>query len=152
MAGSFITVTPSGHEPVLAYLQQLQQKTGNLQPVLADIGEHLVKSTQERRRTQTDPEGNPWEPLSATTVALKGDDKILYQDGYLFDLLNYDVDPLALYFGTPQEYGAMMQFGGVTSPKSWMPGKDIPARPFLGLSQDDQAQILDKVAAYLAET
>ncbi len=151
MAGVFLTITPSGLEPVLAYLQQLQEKTGDLQPVLADIGEHLIKSTQERRRTQTDPDGNAWEPLSATTIALKGHDHILFKDGYLFDELNYDVDPLALYFGTPKEYGAMMQVGGVTSPKSWMPRKTIPARPFLGLSQDDQQQILDLLAAYLAE-
>lgn len=34
MAGAFITITPSGHEPVLELMQQLYAETGDLSPVL----------------------------------------------------------------------------------------------------------------------
>ena len=141
MAGSFITVTPSGHEPVLAYLQQLQEKSGNLQPVLADIGELLLISHRERWQQQVDPQGRPWEPLAPETIERKGHDLILREHDFLRDLLNYQTDPMALYFGTPQDYGQYPQFGEGQAERQW-----------LGVSQDDPAQILDLIAAYLVET
>lgn len=51
--------------------------------------------------------------------------------------------------GSNMEYAAMQQFGGVTSSRSAIPGKRIPARPFLGISGDDEAMITRRVNDYL---
>jgi len=57
----------------------------------------------------------------------------------------------ALVFGTNKIYGAMHQFGGTTSPESMFPGKDIPARPFLGVSNDDIIAISDLLVLHLLD-
>ena len=141
MAGSFITVTPSGHEQVLELLQQLYDKTNDLSPVLIDIGEELLSSHKERWKEERAPDGTPWLPLAPETIKAKGFDLILREHDYLRDMLNYQVDPLALYFGTPMAYGEYHQFGF-----------GVPERPWLGATDDDKKMILDIVAEYLLQT
>lgn len=48
----------------------------------------------------------------------------------------------AVEIGSPMEYAAMMQFGGTVDefPHLW---GDIPERPFLGISEEDKAEILN---------
>ncbi len=42
---------------------QLAQRMDDLQPVMASIGEYMVRATDDRFRNQQDPEGNPWASL-----------------------------------------------------------------------------------------
>jgi len=140
MAGAFLTITPSGYESVLEQLQRLYEKTGDLKPVLADVGELLLSSHRERWKREQAPDGTPWLPLSEETIERKGHELILREHDYLRDMLNYQVDPLALYFGTPMEYGEYHQFGA-----------GVPERPWLGVSASDQQQVLDLVGAYLTQ-
>lgn len=51
--------------------------------------------------------------------------------------------------GSDRPYAAMQQFGGAKSkfPNLW---GDIPARPFLGISDADKQSILDTIADHLA--
>ena len=140
MAGSFITITPSGHEPVLEMLQQLYDKTGDISPALVDIGEALLESHKARWKLEQSPDGTPWLPLSPETIEDKGFDLILREHDYLRDMLNYQVDPLALYFGTPMPYGEYHQ-----------DGRGVPERPWLGTTDDDKKMILDIVAEYLLQ-
>lgn len=65
--------------------------------------------------------------------------KTLVLDGYLKDLLRYQVTGASLELGTDRIYGATHQFGD--------PKRHIPARPFLGVSASDRAAI----AAILTE-
>ena len=53
--------------------------------------------------------------------------------------------------GSPKEYAAMQQFGGQKSkfPHLW---GDIPARPFLGISDRDQKSVLDIISGYLNDS
>ncbi len=62
----------------------------------------------------------------------------------------YRVEGDTLYVGSPQVYAAMQQFGGSKSkfPNLW---GDIPARPFLGLSDQDVVNIEQTAADYLAD-
>lgn len=138
MAGAFLTITPSGYEPVLEQLQRYYEKSGDLRPVLADIGEMLLTSHRERWQDEQAPDGTPWQPLAEETIERKGHDLILREHDYLRDMLNYKVDPLALYFGTPEAYGEYHQFG-----------LGVPERAWLGASAADQQQVLDLVGAYL---
>jgi phage gpG-like protein len=56
--------------------------------------------------------------------------------------LHSDISGAVLGFGTDKPYGSMMQFGGITSPNSMIPGVEIPARPYLGISAEDEVEIL----------
>lgn len=83
---------------------------------------------------------------SAGILAAK---KPLIGDGRALSLrINYDVVGDSVLVGTPEEYGAMQQFGGKKSqfPNLW---GDIPARPFMGLSDYDRDSVLDQVRQFL---
>jgi phage gpG-like protein len=63
--------------------------------------------------------------------------------------INYQLNGTsAVHIGSPKVYAAMHQFGGTKAqfPHLW---GDIPARPFLGLSAPDKANILDILGTYL---
>jgi phage gpG-like protein len=67
--------------------------------------------------------------------------EILRLNDDLRDTLNYQAEPLALYFGTPLEYGAAQQFGYEDT--------NLPARPYLGLSQQDAEDVTSILSGYL---
>lgn len=126
-----------------AGLKKLEAKLGDLEPFFKDVGEALLNSTRERFRTLTAPDGEPWKPLSPAYAARKPRHKAkpLTLSGVLRGTLVKRADPNSLRVGTPMIYGATHQFGR---------GK-IPARPFLGLSESDRADLLDALDAYLSE-
>lgn len=125
-------------------LRRLQEAAGDLAPALADIGEHLLLSHDQRFRAQVDPEGNPWQPLNDKYKARKkrNQDKILILDALLSGTLRYQVEGDALRFGTGSIYGATHQFGDEA--------RGIPARPFLGIAADDQPVLLQILQEHLA--
>ena len=74
---------------------------------------------------------------------------------------SYFIGNNELTFGSPLEYAATQQFGaeqgefGRGSFKKRngsfpIPWGDIPARPFVGISDQDQVEILDIIRGYLA--
>lgn len=138
MAGAFITATPSGFDEVTQLLQQLYERTGDISAPLADIGEMLLSSHRDRWRAEQAPDGTPWLPLAPETVEAKGQDFILREHDLLRDLLNYNVEPLALYFGTPQSYGEYHQ-----------DGRGVPQRQWLGVSDRDRQGAMSIVSEYL---
>jgi len=87
----------------------------------------------------------------ASTVKMRGGDAhpILQRSGLLAISVVTDYGADFAQTGTNKVYAAMHQFGGVTSPNSMIPGKLIPARPFFGLGDDAQEEILYIVGGYL---
>lgn len=151
MAGSFIAVSTTGSEQISQALNKLLQQSNDLTPALADIGEHLLESTQQRFVQMQSPDGEAWQSLSELTLSRKNrTDRILTESGTLADTLNYQLNGNSLLFGSNEEYAAMHQFGGKTSPQSMIPNKEIPARPFLGFSADDQNEILAILQQHLS--
>ena len=142
MAGARITLDVEDRQ-VLAVLDQLLARMDDVTPALRDIGEALLNSTRQRFSDQQAPDGTPWAPLSAAYQARKkkNADKILVLDGYLSGLLTYQVLPDGLELGTNRIYGATHQFGA--------PERNIPARPFLGLSEDDRTEFIAILSDYL---
>lgn len=157
MAGSFLEINANTPE-IQAVLRELTGALNDLTPAFRDIGETLLNSTRERFNTSTDPSGRKWAPLKPSTLAararaaggsIKGGKnkgrygkraalafataKPLIFKGNLMGLLNYRADKTSVRVGTPLIYGATHQFGR----------GPIPARPFLGLSQSDEAAVLD---------
>jgi len=130
-------------------LQNLQQQVSNLRPVLLAIGEDLVDSTKRRFETSTGPDEQRWADNSEVTIDKKGRNKPLVDQGNLLRQISYDVvGSDTLIVGSAMEYAAMQQFGGTKTefPALW---GDIPARSFLGISDDDERKIIDTINSYL---
>lgn len=143
MAGASITIDSA---EMVAGLRQLQTALGDLRPVFRDIGEYLIISHHERFERQVSPDGQPWADLSAGYWAEKpyNQDKKLVLDGHLMDELHYNnPTETQLEFGANQVYAATHQFG--------REDVNIPARPFLGLSRDDEGDVLAIIYRHLQD-
>ncbi|MBE4620998.1 phage virion morphogenesis protein [Vibrio fluvialis] len=150
MAGVRYSVRVNDAE-VQEALNQLIKRGTDLTPAMANIGEELLISHDQRFRDQKSPDGIPWAPLSEATKSLKSKnvDTILVLNHVLSGTLNYQASSDNLLFGSPLEYAATHQFGRTTSPNSMIPNKEIPARPFLGVDESDRDMILDTLSDYL---
>lgn len=100
--------------------------------MFADMGEALVISTRDRAARQVDPDGVPWLDLSPKYQAYKDKKRpgvpILKFDFHMLgDQFGYQVGDTFLDVGTNAIYGAIQQLGG----------RGIPAREYLGISDDD---------------
>lgn len=142
MAGASITLDYDNRD-ALAYLRRLGERIDDLSPLFGQIGDYLIESTQGRFASQQAPDGTPWAPLSPRYQARKrkNADRILVLDAILRDTLAYNAGPQELEFGTNRIYGATHQLGR----------DEIPARPFLGTSADDDVEILLLLREYIAD-
>ncbi len=156
MAGAMLDVTLDTSQVGKA-LDDLADRLGDLTTPLNDIGEYLQISTDDRFRQKVAPDGSPWAPLSPVTLARKKGSGILREKGTLQDTLRKQVTSTELAFGTDRPYGAVHQFGqkkgasGKTGKGQSIPWGDIPAREYLGLSSDDEAEVLLIIQEYLLE-
>ncbi|MDQ5911207.1 MAG: hypothetical protein QG599_3304 [Pseudomonadota bacterium] len=145
MAGARLPIDIHINDAALrSALRQLRATAGDLQPVFRDLGEALLISTRDRFATFTSPSGAGWAALSPAYQKRKpqNKNKILTLRGYLRGTLDYQVTPQALLVGTPnQTYAATHQFGA--------PNRNIPARPFLGISAHDRQTIDDTLRDHL---
>ena len=130
-----------------AALRRMLAELENPASALSEIGDMLIASTKQRFETKRAPDGAPWAPLSPVTVARKGDDNILVREGNLSGQFAHEVSGNRLVWGSTLHYAATHQFGarqgayGKTRRGAPIPWGDIPARPFLGLSPEDEADI-----------
>lgn len=160
MAGASLDIqlTIANAAEVKAAFESLQAKLADLTPVFQDIGEAMLNVTRERFNSQTAPDGSTWAPLSPAYQAVKKQnvDKILTLHGRLRGTLDYQADKDQVRIGTPLIYGATHQFGaakgafGRTRFGVPIPWGTIPARPFLGLSSDDEQELLDILNDHLS--
>jgi len=144
MAGaSFGVSIKTDDRDLRAALARVAATIGRLEPALRDIGEALLIRERARFARQESPEGVPWEPLKPLSLARKkkNKDKVLIESGLLKDLMRYTVTGNTLAFGTDRIYGATHQFGA--------PKRGIPARPFLGLSAEDEREIMAILADHV---
>lgn len=111
MAG--VTLDYSG-EQALAALRQTAAALADPQPMLRDIGEYLLIAHDQRFAQQRAPDGTPWQPLSPAYLKRKRKNrgKILQLDGYLKNLMRYQVHGDELLFGSDRVYAAIHHFGG----------------------------------------
>jgi len=148
------------HKAFNEALARLARATDKPEPVLRGIGEYLRNSTADRFKTQESPDGAPWKPLSETYKASKASnaDKILTLGGYLRKIV-FQVAGDTVLVGSPMEYAAIHQFGGTIRPKNakalsvggrYVASVTIPARPYLGVSDENAKGIEALVSDYLA--
>ncbi len=156
---------------VIARLAEIRQHFDDLSPAMLSIGELLTESTKQRFTTGTAPDGSRWAPNAPATVlgalakisgayskrtgklTKKGSivaagKRPLVDSGLLQDTIGYQlidggngVEVGTNRFAGEWEGGAAVhQFGS-------RDGK-IPDRPFLGISPDDESDILDILANF----
>jgi phage virion morphogenesis protein len=136
-----------------AALERIAAAGGNAKPLFTEIGTELERSTRERiSTTKTGPDGVPWVDISPAWRRRKKArghaEGILTMRG---DLLNSVAFEAAAGFvdiiAGPTEYAAIHQFGGAAG---MAPGAAaIPARPYLGVSAEDEAEIRDAALDWL---
>lgn len=127
-------------------LNDLIRRGEDLAPLLSDIGEYLDLAHRDRWDKEIDPDGAPWLPLALSTREAKErkgrDNGILIESTDLRDLLRYQIGTNVLDFGTDRIYGATQHFGD--------DDRGIPARAWLGFSDQDLDAIQDIVRDYIA--
>lgn len=142
MAGTTLSINTTGLD---ALRQRVQTMAGlDTASLMPQLGEYLLASTQDRFKTQTDPDGGAWQALQPRTIKRKkyNPTKVLTERGFLRKNLRYQVlNKTTVQVGSNLEYAATHQFGR----------DKIPARPFLGLSPQDHQEIRAIIAEWAAE-
>ena len=165
-----IDIRLDGEERVRDAFNRLIKASSDLGPVMRDLGEELTTTTRQRFVDQEGPDGKKWAPLTETTKKRKkrNRDKVLTESGHLSGSINYRaasghvlIGSTRIYAGTHQ-FGAKKgsfgshQFSAIAGPfkgttyKNLIPWGDIPARPFLGLSDKDRDLVLEVLETHLA--
>lgn len=112
------------------------------------IGEELLLSTRERFANEESPTGQKWKSLSKAQKRRKQKrdygDKILSMRGHLKDLLRFQATDKQVQIGSDRKYAAIHQYGGKFTAFGKYSAK-MPARPFLGVSEDDREAIRETV-------
>lgn len=141
MIGVSVTMADDAVRTALA---RVQARTGNLEPMLDVVGAAQVTSTQERFEAQRGPDGQAWRGLAERTLELRqargaSSPQILRDSGELYDSLTHQAEPTQVAWGSNRAYARIHQLGGQAGRGR---KSTIPAREFLGLSDDDRAEVL----------
>lgn len=131
-----------------------------------NVGEYLTEIAIPRNfAAESAPEGTPWARLSPVTIArreAKGQVPITILQSHSGSAQNlkgsiiYQVTDDGVAVGSALPYAGVMQFGaaqgafGTTSRGGPIPWGNIPARPYLGLSAADEAEIIAIAFNWLA--
>ena len=145
MSGAHIDVDVIGLDRVRRVFARLAETSRDVDPILREIGEHLLNSTRDRFSDEKAPSGKDWHELKPATAALKrkkrpNAGKLVY-DNFLRGQLAYVVGGGELTLGSNRVYAARQQFG-FGGPDSLGRYFDHPARPFLGLSRADEDEVV----------
>lgn len=136
-----------------AELATLVDRMENKQGFYKNVGEHLLNSVGDNFDSEESPDGKKWAPLSPVTISRRekkghGATPILRVSGALRGSINMEASDDDVRVGTAMVYGAMMHFGGES--KGYMKAT-IPARPYLGMGTDDEAEIFAIAEAWLTD-
>lgn len=139
----------------------------NKRSMLFDIGKHFQEQAEYRiSQSNIGPDGIPWKQSKR---ALDDGGKTLLDTGRLLKSLTTIANNDFAEVGTNVPYAAIHQFGGKTRPHvirpkkangvlAWPianfaryvnhPGSDIPARPYLGVADDDEPMVESIIGKY----
>lgn len=160
MTGARIELT--GADAAIATLARAEAELQNPFEMYESIGEAMVTSTKLRFDEGVDPEGSPW-PISLRVLFEGG--KTLIDSAALKGSITHISSADQVEWGTDLDYAATHQFGATITPKSadalrfsipgigfiTSQGVTIPARPFIGLSEDDKSKIETIANDFLSE-
>jgi phage virion morphogenesis protein len=121
-------------------INQLQKP----EALLEKIGQYLVSSTQARiRTTKVAPNGALWAPWAPSTARAKERSgqggSLLLNSGRLFNSISHQVVAGQVEVTSNAPYARFLQLGT----------NRMPARPFLGISKDDESAIAGLVRRHI---
>ncbi|QIB34756.1 phage virion morphogenesis protein [Ancylobacter pratisalsi] len=162
MAGVTLETTVAGSEAARRAFAQLARVVSNTTPIMAAIGTGLVENVHQRFENEVDPDGQPWAPLNPAYASIKRGPGILRESGMrggLMGSITRRASHDSVEIGTNKIYASVHQFGAVIRPvnapklrfmlSTGLASADeveIPARPFLGFSREDQLTVLETLA------
>lgn len=154
-----IEVDVRGEARIAAVFDELERRGRQRGPLLDVIGRKLAESSRMRFEDQRAPGGQAWAP-SARAREQAG--QTLVDTGRLRDSITHRVAGDGVEVGTNVIYAATHQLGAEIQARNapYLAFKigdrfvrvrkvSIPARPFLGVDADDEADILALSADYL---
>jgi phage virion morphogenesis protein len=142
-----------------AAFAELKRRGTNTRPLMAEIGAELLRTTRENFDGQHDPDGAAWTPLSAAYLRYKKGErkdktkrdknqrprpatlKVLQWSRDLRDSITMQVGDNDLIVGTNVIYARVHQLGGGS--------RNMPARPFLGVSDDNKNFITEAARDFI---
>lgn len=149
-------------QPIVQALRQAQERLADMTPAYEDIGEHLIDSTKQRFRDGVSPDGVHWAPKRPATVERyrrAGDGNLtkplIGPSRRLSSEIAKHVDRSGVEVGSNLEYSGVMQGGaakgafGADRHGRPIPWGNIPARVWLGISEQDERNILDIVDEHI---
>lgn len=148
MSGAAIEIIPSGLEALNGRIDRLLRGLKNPTPMLWDLAN--AGESQTRRRIEVEkqgPNGERWPEWSPDYAATRhGGQSLLESTGALLDSLTAFADAQTAGWGTNVTYAAIHQFGGKAGRRQTA---EIPARPYLGVSDDNLKELLDIAERWL---
>lgn len=133
------------------YLIRLTERTSDLRPLMKNIAGIMADSVEENFAQQGRPK---WQQLAKSTIeqrvrAGKWPGMILQlSQGGLASSITSHYDENSAIVGTNKVYAAIHQFGGKAGSNKKV---EIPSRPYLKLTDIENAEILLEVKKYLQE-
>lgn len=117
-------------------LSDLASRSQNLRPAMVDIGEEILRQTDENFELEQDPDGIKWQPDSAYTLSWKAQNsrilKVLQSTGRLRASITYQADTTRVIAGTNVSYAYKHQLG-----------KGVAQRRFLGIGDRLRLEIIE---------
>lgn len=146
-----------------AAIAETKARLTDMLPLFQDMGEYLIGSTRERFRQGVAPDGAKWLPKSAVTLArykARGDgvrpDPLIGASRRLSTEILAYAQKASVEVGSNLEYSGVMQAGarqgafGRDGRNHPIPWGNIPARPWLGLSDRDEVALVEIADEYVA--
>ena len=130
-------------------LLELAQKSENLRPLMKNIAGIFASATEENFKNEGRPD--KWTELSEATKKQRTKQKkwpgqILQVSGQLASSISTQYDDESAIIGSNLDYAAIHQLGGQAGKNKKV---EIPARPYLKLTDDNFNEILDATKQYL---
>lgn len=162
-----LAITVDDLTPALALLGKASAALIDATPMWDEIGAHFEFATDQRFEREAGPGGIAW-PKSLRALATGG--KTLTDKARLRSSITRNAWATGMEVGTNVEYAGIHQEGGVIRAKSakglrwkyqarganaesWARKMEvkIPARPFLGIDDDDNEAVTEIAESYLAD-
>ena len=129
-------------------LLELAQKTSNLRPLMKNIAGIMADSTEENFKEEGRPK---WQDLSEVTKTARRKTghypgQILQVSGQLALSITTQYDDESAVIGSNKVYATIQQLGGKAGKNKKV---NIPARPYLNLSEDNYKSILNSICDFM---
>ena len=141
-----INIQADGVSNVRQKLKTIADKLRDMRQLWGAVGMYIQRQTiKERFDKEQSPNGQKWKPLSKATINHRkkcnksGNIKILQDTGELRRSIAYEAGANYARVGTALKYAKTHQFGR----------GNIPARPFLGVNDEEKRHINSMISAYI---